>query len=172
MNGTHHFYSTSVEIAHSLFQITMPSWFSRTPSLQYGKESFDTKIGTVYTAYDPKSPPQHPGPQWTRFVCISDTHSETFDVPPGDVLLHSGDLSKLGKYDQLKVTVDWLRGLPHRVKMLVHDAVDLARRSESRQHHSRQSRSSSPRSLVCQRLPPFPQTERGRFCLIHCHPAV
>ncbi|KIM54362.1 hypothetical protein SCLCIDRAFT_1222060 [Scleroderma citrinum Foug A] len=103
----------------------MPSWFSRTPSLQYGKESFDTKIGTVYTAYDPKSPPQHPGPQWTRFVCISDTHSETFDVPPGDVLLHSGDLSKLGKYDQLKVTVDWLRGLPHRVKIIIAGNHDL-----------------------------------------------
>lgn len=97
----------------------MSPWFSRAPSLQYGKESLDAKIGTVHTAYDPKSPPRHPGSQWTRFVCLSDTHSQTFEVPPGDVLLHSGDLSILGKYDQLKVTVDWLRGLPHKVKMSV-----------------------------------------------------
>ncbi|KAL4074806.1 Metallo-dependent phosphatase-like protein [Scleroderma yunnanense] len=97
----------------------MASWFSRIPRLQYGKESFNTKIGSVYTAYDPKHPPPHPGPERTRFVCISDTHSETFDVPPGDVLLHSGDLSILGKYDQMKVTVDWLRSLPHKVKIVI-----------------------------------------------------
>ncbi|KAH9048493.1 Metallo-dependent phosphatase-like protein [Lactarius hengduanensis] len=54
---------------------------------------------------------------WTRFVCVSDTHSKTFAVPAGDVLIHAGDLSSWGSVKQLKVTVDWLLSLPHPVKM-------------------------------------------------------
>lgn len=72
----------------------------------------------VYTTYDPQ-PPEHPGPGWTRFVCLSDTHAQTFDVPAGDVLLHSGDLSESGRHNELKRTIDWLGRLPHDVKMLV-----------------------------------------------------
>ncbi|KAG6333684.1 hypothetical protein ID866_5402 [Astraeus odoratus] len=85
--------------------------------MRFGKEHLNARNATIHTAYDPNHPPPHPGPQWTRFVCLSDTHSATFDVPPGDVLLHSGDLSLLGKYDHVKTTVDWLRTLPHPVKM-------------------------------------------------------
>ncbi|KAI6155595.1 Metallo-dependent phosphatase-like protein [Pisolithus tinctorius] len=101
------------------------SLFSRPSRLPFSKESFNTRNATVHTAYDPQHPPPHPGPQWTRFVCLSDTHSETFQVPPGDVLLHSGDLSKLGTYDQLKITVDWLRSLPHPVKIIIAGNHDL-----------------------------------------------
>ena len=61
--------------------------------------------------------PPHPGPDWTRFVCISDTHSRTFEVPAGDVLLHAGDLSSWGDLSQLMCTIDWLNSLKHPVKM-------------------------------------------------------
>ena len=54
---------------------------------------------------------------WTRFVCISDTHTRSFPVPPGDVLLHSGDLTNTGTYREFQTTMDWLCGLPHKVKM-------------------------------------------------------
>ena len=48
--------------------------------------------------------PQHPGPHWTRFVLISDTHSRTgLQVPDGDILIHAGDLSSYGTPSQLKV---------------------------------------------------------------------
>lgn len=40
--------------------------------------------------YDPESPPTAPSLNYTRFVCISDTHSRTYHIPPGDVLLHAG----------------------------------------------------------------------------------
>lgn len=30
---------------------------------------------------------------YTRFVLVSDTHTRTFPVPPGDILLHAGDLT-------------------------------------------------------------------------------
>jgi hypothetical protein len=61
--------------------------------------------------------PPHPGSDWTRFVCISDTHSHTFHVPTGDVLLHAGDLSSWGSLSQLIITVEWLKSLDHPVKM-------------------------------------------------------
>lgn len=104
---------------------SLVSLFSRPSPLRFGKESFKTRNATVHTAYDPGHPPPHPGSLWTRFVCLSDTHSETFQVPPGDVLLHSGDLSKLGTYDQSKITIDWLRSLPHPVKIIIAGNHDL-----------------------------------------------
>lgn len=57
---------------------------------------------------------------WTRFVCISDTHSKLFEVPDGDVLLHAGDLTTWGHKDDMEKVVDWLCGMRHKVKMYVH----------------------------------------------------
>jgi hypothetical protein len=59
--------------------------------------------------------PRHPGAGWTRFVCISDTHSRRFEVPPGDVLIHAGDLSHYSK--NLLGAIEWLSSLEHRTKM-------------------------------------------------------
>ncbi|KAH9930652.1 Metallo-dependent phosphatase [Fomitopsis serialis] len=80
---------------------------------------------TVYVKYNSEDPPPHPGPSWTRFVCISDTHSHVYKVPPGDVLLHAGDLSAGGAFKRLKVTLDWLKTLPHPVKVLIAGNHDL-----------------------------------------------
>jgi hypothetical protein len=60
-------------------------------------------------------PPRHPGTGWTRFVCISDTHSRRFDVPSGDVLVHAGDLSYYST--NLSGTIEWLKTLDHPFKM-------------------------------------------------------
>ncbi|EAU81296.2 hypothetical protein CC1G_07226 [Coprinopsis cinerea okayama7 len=65
------------------------------------------------------------GGHWTRFVCVSDTHDHTFPVPNGDVLLHSGDLTSLGRCDELEKTMEWLYGLPHPVKIIVAGNHDL-----------------------------------------------
>ena len=74
----------------------------------------------VHTSYSPSEPPPHPGAGWTRFVCISDTHSRKFKhIPPGDVLLHAGDLSSWGMYKQLETTINWLKELPHELKVYV-----------------------------------------------------
>lgn len=61
--------------------------------------------------------PPHPGQGWTRFVCISDTHSKRFPLPEGDVLIHAGDLCSWGAVTHLQVTLDWLVSLPHPTKM-------------------------------------------------------
>ncbi|CAG8842609.1 8425_t:CDS:2, partial [Racocetra persica] len=54
-----------------------------------------------------------PAPNWTRFVCVSDTHNKvslkTYHVPEGDVL----HLTEVGKLDQIKTAVCWIKSLPH-----------------------------------------------------------
>lgn len=61
-----------------------------------------------------------------RFVCISDTHStekrwaaEDFVVPPGDVLLHAGDFTKIGSAKEINEFNQFLASLPHRHKIVV-----------------------------------------------------
>ncbi|KAG6897840.1 hypothetical protein C0992_010328 [Termitomyces sp. T32_za158] len=71
------------------------------------------------------SPPPHPGSGWTRFVCISDTHSRPFPVPDGDVLLHSGDLSSWGYPSQVDMTLKWLQELNHPAKIIIAGNHDL-----------------------------------------------
>jgi len=86
----------------------------------------DTSAPTivVHDDYGDDIPP-HPGQDYTRFVCISDTHSKTFPLPAGDVLIHSGDLCSWGTVKQLKVTMDWLVSLPHPTKIIIAGNHDL-----------------------------------------------
>ncbi|KAI0029735.1 hypothetical protein K488DRAFT_55717 [Vararia minispora EC-137] len=67
--------------------------------------AFCSSRARVYDNYGNVVPP-HPGDRWTRFVCISDTHSKIHPVPVGDVLLHSEDLSSHGQPRHVKVTID------------------------------------------------------------------
>jgi len=84
-----------------------------------------TLTSQVFIDYDLDSPPPHPGDVWTRFVCISDTHSRTFKVPPGDVLLHAGDLTSYGRIPDLRKTMAWIMTLPHPIKILIGGNHDL-----------------------------------------------
>lgn len=70
--------------------------------------------------YDVHNPPPKPAEgNWTRFVCISDTHEHEFDVPLGDVLLHGGDLTHVGREEGCRSVLRWLASLPHPHKMCV-----------------------------------------------------
>ncbi|KAI1788379.1 Metallo-dependent phosphatase [Ganoderma leucocontextum] len=88
-------------------------------------EPTSSQTAIIHDSYDITLPPQHPGWGWTRFVCISDTHSHIFPVPPGDVLLHAGDLSRHGTLKHLDVTLNWLKILPHPVKFFIAGNHDL-----------------------------------------------
>lgn len=79
----------------------------------------------VHLQYDSNAPPPVSSPAWTRFVCISDTHSRMLPVPPGDVLLHSGDLTATGTYADFQRTMAWLVDLPHRTKIIIAGNHDL-----------------------------------------------
>ncbi|KAF7440933.1 hypothetical protein PC9H_001282 [Pleurotus ostreatus] len=82
------------------------------------------QTAVVHTAYDEEPP--HPGDQWTRFVCVSDTHGRKFSaIPSGDVLLHAGDLSSWGYTKHLRPTLDWLKSLPHPIKVIIAGNHDL-----------------------------------------------
>ena len=58
-----------------------------------------------------------------RFVCISDTHNhapgEGFFLPKGDVLIHAGDLTNQGSYDELKKATEWILKAEFAVKIVI-----------------------------------------------------
>ncbi|KZT70277.1 Metallo-dependent phosphatase [Daedalea quercina L-15889] len=87
--------------------------------------SIRSQTAVVHLEYEPTQPPPVPGPGWTRFVCISDTHSRMVYVPPGDVLLHSGDLTAVGTYADFQRTMEWICDLPHRTKIIIAGNHDL-----------------------------------------------
>ncbi|KAH8147033.1 uncharacterized protein LAJ45_08832 [Morchella importuna] len=68
-----------------------------------------------------------------RVVCVSDTHNSSpkygiFKVPPGDVLIHAGDMTNQGSYSELKRSAEWIGDCPHEVKLVIagnHDGVTL-----------------------------------------------
>ncbi|KAM3509308.1 hypothetical protein MY10362_000643 [Beauveria mimosiformis] len=61
----------------------------------------------------------------TRIVCISDTHNCTIKLPPGDVLIHAGDLTNQGSYSELSKAIQWLARLPHEAKIIIAGNHDI-----------------------------------------------
>jgi predicted phosphodiesterase len=59
----------------------------------------------------------------TRFVCVSDTHNAipggAFKLPPGDVLVHAGDMTSQGTFKELQKTVKWLEEADYEAKIIV-----------------------------------------------------
>lgn len=56
-----------------------------------------------------------------RIVCISDTHSrhDQVEVPEGDVLVHAGDSTMVGRVEEIIKFNHWLGQLPHPHKILI-----------------------------------------------------
>lgn len=54
-----------------------------------------------------------------RIVCISDTHNTQLHLPPGDVLIHAGDMTNQGSYSELKKAVEWIGRAEHEVKIVI-----------------------------------------------------
>lgn len=73
----------------------------------------------VHLSYDVKDPPSRPDVPHTRFVCVSDTHSQIFGVPFGDV---RGDLSSEGRWRTFRPRrIGYVLNCtqPHKLKMCV-----------------------------------------------------
>lgn len=71
-------------------------------------------------------------------VCLADTHSQQVSIPPGDILIHAGDLSKHGKPSEIQDTLSWLAAQPHSCKVVIAGNADLAldqRGSRPSTHH-------------------------------------
>ncbi len=56
-----------------------------------------------------------------KIVCISDTHNcnEQIAVPDGDILIHSGDATTVGNFEQIADFNCWFAKLPHKHKIFV-----------------------------------------------------
>lgn len=66
----------------------------------------------------------------TRIVCISDTHNQTPKLPPGDVLIHAGDLTNQGSFAELKKSVEWLEKADFEAKIVVAGSILSIRSSQ------------------------------------------
>ena len=71
----------------------------------------------LYLRGSPFKPPRNKAP--IKVVCISDTHNQTVDLPPGDLLIHAGDTAKDGTVREIQAQIDWLDRQPHKHKVLV-----------------------------------------------------
>ena len=61
---------------------------------------------------------------WTRFVCFSDTHGLHDQIPSGhqpagDVLLHAGDFTCIGRHEQVESFGLWTAGYPCTDKVVI-----------------------------------------------------
>lgn len=62
----------------------------------------------------------------TKVVCVSDTHNSQPVLPPGDILIHAGDLTQGGTAEELQAQLDWLNAQPHQHKVIIagnHDII-------------------------------------------------
>ena len=91
-----------------------------------------------------------------RVICISDTHMKHRDltIPPGDVLLHCGDMTNRGTHDELRDFNDWLGSLPHKHKVVIAgnhdvclDAVEYDQQWDTAFRHQKYNAPSLSRKL-------------------------
>lgn len=60
-------------------------------------------------------------------VAISDTHNRhgEIDVPDGDVLIHAGDFTSMGRPEEIESFAEWFNDQPHKYKIVVPGNHDL-----------------------------------------------
>lgn len=63
-----------------------------------------------------------------RFVCISDTHGlhDNINIPDGDVLIHAGDFTNIGEFDDIRRFSSFLGELPHKYKVVIAGNHDIS----------------------------------------------
>ncbi|ESO91941.1 hypothetical protein LOTGIDRAFT_121668 [Lottia gigantea] len=75
-----------------------------------------------------------------RFVCISDTHTvlektPDYHLPPGDVLIHAGDFSNIGRPNEIQRFNTYLGTLPYKVKIVIAGNHDMTFDAEMVENH-------------------------------------
>lgn len=67
-----------------------------------------------------------------KIVIISDTYNKhrALTLPPGDVLIHCGDATMRGTYDEFRAFGKWFQEQPHRIKLFVPGNHDFVCQSE------------------------------------------
>ncbi|KAI4175592.1 MAG: hypothetical protein LQ343_001583 [Gyalolechia ehrenbergii] len=83
--------------------------------------SFSTRLRSFHLPPPRASLPPTP----IQVICISDTHGTHPPVPPGDLLLHAGDLTEWGTFPEIQAQLDWLSAQPHKYKVVIAGNHDL-----------------------------------------------
>jgi hypothetical protein len=73
----------------------------------------------------PPAPAQPDSEHPIRIVCTSDTHNSTPNLPPGDILIHSGDLTQYGTFPEMQAQLDWLKSQTYPHKIVIAGNHDL-----------------------------------------------
>ncbi len=62
-----------------------------------------------------------------KFVCTSDTHGkhDFLEIPRGDILVMSGDITDTGREDDLQNFNQYLKSLPHKYKIIINGNHDV-----------------------------------------------
>lgn len=62
-----------------------------------------------------------------KIICISDTHNQHngINIPEGDLLIHAGDFTSLGRFNEIASFNNWLGKLPHKYKVIIAGNHDL-----------------------------------------------
>lgn len=100
------------------------------PDTQWPSKAWDKlKVKQKCEKVEPLPSDTPIAPDKIRFICISDTHAriEAFPdrIPPGDVILHGGDITNIGLPGEVKKFNDFLGVLPHPVKIVIAGNHDL-----------------------------------------------
>ena len=58
-----------------------------------------------------------------KIICISDTHGKheqlNYDLPEGDMIIHAGDISNVGRIDEINQFTQWFSNLPYKYKIFI-----------------------------------------------------
>ncbi|KAK0744884.1 Metallo-dependent phosphatase-like protein [Apiosordaria backusii] len=93
------------------------------------KRYLATRLLSIHSSPSSPSPPattQSVNANPVRVVCVSDTHNHRPVLPPGDILIHAGDLTENGSFDEVQAGLGWLSSQPHPHKILIagnHDVL-------------------------------------------------
>ncbi len=85
-----------------------------------------------------------PSKPLVRVVCISDTHNNIPEhVPPGDLLIHAGDMTNDGSVAEIQKQIDWLASLPHKEIVVISGNHDTYLDPRTRSSLSEEQRAGS-----------------------------
>ncbi|KAF2790187.1 putative phosphoesterase [Melanomma pulvis-pyrius CBS 109.77] len=107
----------------NLFYPSPPTAFER---FKWNPTLFLTQY--LYTLSQSNVAPALPSSKYPpiKIVSISDTHTTIPEkIPPGDILLHAGDLTDSGTFEELQAQLRWLNTLPHKHKLAIAGNHDL-----------------------------------------------
>ena len=58
-----------------------------------------------------------------KVICVSDTHGKhnelNYDLPEGDMIIHAGDVSNVGRIDEINQFTQWFSKLPYKYKIFI-----------------------------------------------------